>query len=93
MVDADGCYGPYLLESGSSKLIRVGFGCREEKIMAIKAREGSPKWLGDEVERIKDGLMKLSHNVVLLRDAENPLVYTPVSPGSQTKAMELMCWK
>ena len=51
---------------------------REEDIAGIRARDGSPAWLVEETEAIKEALMKLRHNVVLLRDMSNPLNFTPV---------------
>ena len=54
--------------------------CSEQKVRAIQAREGSPSWLVEELERTKQALMQLQHNVLLLRDMSNPDAFTPVSP-------------
>ena len=53
--------------------------CSEQKVRAIQAREGSPPWLVEELERTKQALMQLQHNVLLLRDVSNPDAFTPVS--------------
>ena len=54
--------------------------CSEQKVRCIQAREGSPPWLVEELERTKQALMQLQHNVLLLRDVSNPDAFTPVSP-------------
>ena len=66
-------------EFGSWELKTV-LACSEQKVRAIQAREGSPSWLVEELERTKQALMQLQHNVLLLRDMSNPDAFTPVSP-------------
>ena len=49
----------------------------------MQAREGSPPWLAAETRKLRDGLLALYRNVVLLRDAESPHFF-PVHPLSGT---------
>lgn len=51
----------------------------EKQIQAISTRKGSPDWLVVETETIKKGLMKLRHNVVLLRDEAAGSGFFPVT--------------
>ena len=37
----------------------------------MQAREGLPPWLAAETRKLRDGLLALYRNVVLLRDAES----------------------
>ncbi len=54
--------------------------CSEADIEALQPRPGSPAWLVGEVEAIKQGLLDLRHNVVLLRSPDSPDDFTPVRP-------------
>ncbi|CAL8472202.1 g11744 [Coccomyxa elongata] len=49
----------------------------EADIEALQPRPGSPAWLVGEVEAIKQGLLDLRHNVVLLRSPDSPDDFTP----------------
>lgn len=50
----------------------------EEKVAAIQTRQGADKSLQQKTEVVKKGLIKLMHNVVLLRDSSSPDIFTPV---------------
>lgn len=54
--------------------------CSEMAIEALEPRAGSPAWLVEEVEAIRQGLLDLFHNVVLLRSPDSDNEFTPVRP-------------
>ncbi|CAK9278762.1 unnamed protein product [Sphagnum jensenii] len=59
----------------------------EKKILAaIKPSEGSPDWVVRESEEIKAGLFDLLHEVVLMRDTEDPTKFYPRFNLDQTKS-------
>jgi len=49
----------------------------ERQISEIKVREGSPDWLVEETLKTRAGLLKLRHNVVLLKNPEDKDSYFP----------------
>jgi len=49
----------------------------EAQISKITVRPDSPRWLLDETERVRTGLMRLRQNVVLVPDPESPGAYHP----------------
>ena len=51
----------------------------ESAIEAIQPKPGSPAWLVEEVEAIRQGLMDLLHNVVLMRCPDSDKEFYPVS--------------
>ena len=63
----------------TKQLLSKGLFCSEEKVDKIESRPGAPLWLVQETQLVKAGLLKLMHNVLLLRDAETPDIFTPVS--------------
>lgn len=58
--------------------------CSETQIQAIEARPRSPDWLVDEVALIRDGLMRLCQNVLLLQDPNDADSFYPVCPETET---------
>ena len=57
----------------------------EQQIVALEARPGSPEALVEEFTRIREGLLELRHNVVLLRCNEDPDAFYPVSFCRESK--------
>ena len=53
--------------------------CSESQIATIQPRAGLSDELIEEVNGTREGLMALRQNVVLLRDAEDPERFYPVS--------------
>lgn len=51
----------------------------EASLSAIRPRAGLPKEMAEEVDAIREGLLALRQNVVLLRDLEDPNRFYPVS--------------
>ncbi|KAG6552731.1 hypothetical protein Mapa_005678 [Marchantia paleacea] len=50
----------------------------EKKVAAsIQLREDSPQWLIQEAEETRKGLFDLLHEIVLIRDSENPKMFYP----------------
>lgn len=52
--------------------------CSELKLEKLEPIQEGPEWMMKEYEELKEKLIGLLHNVVLLKDAEND-AYTPVS--------------
>lgn len=69
----------YLVEVGNHRYRLRPQYSSEAALAAIKPRTGLPPDLVAEVEFIRDGLLKLRQNVVLLRDEEDPNRFYPVS--------------
>lgn len=53
--------------------------CSEAAIERIAARGDSPDWLEAEYATTRSGLIRLRQNVVLLRHADSPDLFYPVS--------------
>ena len=49
----------------------------EERVKALRAREGSPLWMHTELEDVKAKLCRLHENVVLIRDPEDDQRFYP----------------
>ena len=71
---------PRYLEEYQTKRFRLkpAF-ASEQQIVALEAQPGSPDSLVEEFTRIREGLLELRHNVVLLRCNEDPDAFYPVS--------------
>ena len=71
---------PRYLEEYQTKRFRLkpAF-ASEQQIVALEALPGSPEPLVEEFTRIREGLLELRHNVVLLRCNEDPDAFYPVS--------------
>ena len=71
---------PRYLEEYQTKRFRLkpAF-ASEQQIVALEARPGSPEPLVEEFTQIREGLLELRHNVVLLRCSEDPDAFYPVS--------------
>ena len=59
--------------------------------MALEARPGSPEPLVEEFTRIREGLLELRHNVVLLRCNEDPDAFYPVSCLRKSRLLAQAC--
>ena len=60
---------------------------------AFRVREGSPDWLVAETESMLRGLLRLQHNVCLLRDPEDPDAFYPrIEMEKTTSFAELEEW-
>ena len=71
---------PRYLEEYQTKRFRLkpAF-ASEQQIVALEARPGSPDSLVEEFTRLREGLLELRHNVVLLRCSELPDAFWPIS--------------
>ena len=60
---------------------------------AFRIRDGSPDWLIKETAELRAGLLKLQHNVCLLRDAEDADAFYPrIELGTTSSFQELEPW-
>ena len=46
-------------------------------LFPLQVRADSPQWLVEETERTRAGLMKMRHNVVLLKEETDPDSFYP----------------
>ena len=83
---------PRYLEEYQTKRFRLkpAF-ASEQQIVAVEARPGSPEPLVEEFARIREGLLELRHNVVLLRCNEDPDAFYPVSFLSKSRSLAHVC--
>lgn len=61
----------------SEKVISHGMSLCFYFIVLLQVREDAPQWLQDETRRVREGLMALRQNVVLLQDEEDPDRFYP----------------